>query len=209
MGDPRHGGSKPHVCIVNVGLYRSGTTTLVEAAKRLGLKGYREFPSSLSQVQQKDFLFQPEKAILDWSSSGGLDEVLATAARHDILCDGWFALLPFLPRHLSPVPPPQPSSPIIFLPVHGSFHSVMCSPVLPPLPPVHLLFSCQFMLHLFQFSVVCITLHCSLHNIKPFNIYHLVIYELLKERMKVLGKWSDFRIVQRYGDYQLLERTPK
>ena len=48
-------GSSRHVCIVNVGLFRSGTTTLTEAAKCLGLKPYREFPDLL-QDELNDFL---------------------------------------------------------------------------------------------------------------------------------------------------------
>ena len=50
MDEPPNG-FKWHEFLVNVGLFCSGSTTLVEAAKRLGLKAYRAF-SNLSQSVQ-------------------------------------------------------------------------------------------------------------------------------------------------------------
>lgn len=85
-----------HVCIVNVGLFRSGTTTLSEAAKRLGLTAYRKFPD-LSQEQYKQFLYDPDKVVLHWSSNSGFKEIIQRAREYDMICDGWCALLPFLP----------------------------------------------------------------------------------------------------------------
>ena len=88
--------SSRHVCIVNVGLFRSGTTTLTEAAKCLGLKPYREFPDLL-QDELNDFLHKPREAVTDWVSEGGFKEIIEIASTHDIICDGWVALLPLLP----------------------------------------------------------------------------------------------------------------
>lgn len=95
MNDPKSR-SQQHVCIVNVGTFRTGTTTLVEAAKSLGLKTYRKFPE-LSQDQHKGFLQKPEKLVLDWFLCGGMKELLGLASRYDLICDGWMTLLPFLP----------------------------------------------------------------------------------------------------------------
>lgn len=95
MSDPQNE-KKRHVCIVNVGLFRSGTTTLAEAAASLGFGAYRTFPK-LSQDQHKTFLQNPEKMALEWFSQGGVKEIVKLATEYDIICDGWIALLPFLP----------------------------------------------------------------------------------------------------------------
>jgi glycosyltransferase involved in cell wall biosynthesis len=98
MGAPQNKNSKRHVCILNVGLYRSGTTTLAETASKLGLRVYRTFPN-LSKDQHKLILQNPEKAALDWASQeeGVLTDLLKCVTEYDIICDGWVALLPFLP----------------------------------------------------------------------------------------------------------------
>ena len=85
-----------HKCIVNVGLYRSGTTTLADAASVIGLRAYRDFPN-LSPEKLRSILQNPGEAVREWASSGGIEELVRLASNHDILCDGWFALLPFLP----------------------------------------------------------------------------------------------------------------
>ena len=85
-----------HTCIVNVGIFRSGTTTLAEAAAQLGYKIYRGFPN-LSPVLHKEILENPEVALQKWASSGGIDELVHLACNHNLICDGWIALLPFLP----------------------------------------------------------------------------------------------------------------
>lgn len=94
MADDPQGGRKRHVCIVNVGLFRSGTTTLAEAAKNLGLNAYREFPK-LTSEQHNDFLHEPVK-IINKLASEGFSEIISIAGENDIICDGWIALLPFL-----------------------------------------------------------------------------------------------------------------
>ncbi|CAB9506824.1 expressed unknown protein [Seminavis robusta] len=92
-------GNKQRVCIVNVGLYRSGTTYLAEASKSLGLKPYRTFPE-LTSDEQKKILQDPKKAVLDWFSNDGLNQIIHLATEYDLLCDGWVALLSFLPPSL-------------------------------------------------------------------------------------------------------------
>ena len=87
--------NKQHIYIVNVGLFRSGATTLVEAAKRLGMKACREFPN-LTQDQQRKFLHNPDELVLDRFTKDGLSEVIRLAVKYDIICDGWIALLPLL-----------------------------------------------------------------------------------------------------------------
>lgn len=89
--------TKQHTCIVNVGLYRSGTTFLAKAAAQLQLKAYRRFPD-LSPDKLREILCNPEGAVKEWVSSGGIEEVIRLARSHDLICDGWIALLPFLPR---------------------------------------------------------------------------------------------------------------
>ena len=96
MVDLQKSSRRKHVCIVNIGIFRSGTTTLFEAAKSLGLKVCRKFPE-LSPNQYKDFLLRPEKLVLDWLASDGRKEVISLATQYDLICDGWIALLPFLP----------------------------------------------------------------------------------------------------------------
>ncbi len=64
-----------HTCIVNVGIFRSGTTTLAEAAAQLGYKIYRRFPN-LSPVLHKEILENPEIVLQKWASSGGIDELV-------------------------------------------------------------------------------------------------------------------------------------
>lgn len=96
MGNPRGDKTKMQLCIVNVGLYRSGTTTLAKAATNLGLRAYREFPD-LSPEEMKALLLEPETALMNWfEKNDGLQEIIRNAMNYDLICDGWIALLPFL-----------------------------------------------------------------------------------------------------------------
>ena len=83
---------------MNVGLYRSGTTTLAEAASELGYKVYRRFPD-LTSNQLKRILQNPTEAVQEWWSSeeGGISEFIDLTSKYHFICDGWIALLPFLP----------------------------------------------------------------------------------------------------------------
>lgn len=87
--------TKEHTCIVNIGLFRSGITSLAKAAAQLGCKTYCCFPH-LSPGQLKRILQAPVDALHEWASSGGIDEVVHLACNYDLICDGWIALLPFL-----------------------------------------------------------------------------------------------------------------
>lgn len=88
--------NKQRICVVNTGLYRSGTTSLAEAAKSLGLTAFRDFPY-LTRQQHRSFLFNPEQAVHEWFFlKGGIKEIVRLCTTNDIICDGWIALLPFL-----------------------------------------------------------------------------------------------------------------
>ena len=92
----RFSSTNRHVCVVNVGLFRSGTNTLAKASENLGLSASRKFPD-LSSHQMKELLQNPETAILNWYTDEGFHELIEIASEFDLVCDGWFALLPFLP----------------------------------------------------------------------------------------------------------------
>eukprot|EP00980_Cylindrotheca_fusiformis_P010262 scaffold2277_cov137-Cylindrotheca_fusiformis.AAC.17 len=86
------------VCIINVGHYRSGTTTLAVAAKNLGAQIYRTFPA-LTVDQHKAFLHRPADIVGNWfEKKSGANQILELAEKFDLICDGWVALLPFLPK---------------------------------------------------------------------------------------------------------------
>ena len=83
-----------HTCILNIGIDRSGITTLDGAASLLGLTKY-SFPS-FSPQQYKQILQKHEDALNIWRLSEGIDEVIQMACQYDLLCDGWITLLPFV-----------------------------------------------------------------------------------------------------------------
>ena len=92
-----HGPVQERKVIVNVGLYRSGTTTLLESAINLGGKGYQKFPELSQQHEYKAILQNPQDIVLEWWLKGGVKEIIDLATIYDIICDGWISLLPFLP----------------------------------------------------------------------------------------------------------------
>jgi len=81
------GNRTEHICVVNVGLYRSGTTTLAEAFTKLGLKAYHHFPS-LPPHHLKKVLQDPQAAVQEWYSTVGLKEILKLVSEHAYICDG-------------------------------------------------------------------------------------------------------------------------
>lgn len=89
--------NKHHICFVNIGLYRSGTTTLAEAAKRLGMNVHRKYPI-LSPEYHLSLIENPQQIVLEWYSKEGLKELVHVVSHNDFVCDGWFALLPLLPE---------------------------------------------------------------------------------------------------------------
>lgn len=88
------------VCIVNIGPYRTGSTTLAECAKDLGWEVHREFPI-LRAEQYRDFLYNPETAVSEYfSSTDGMKQLLEIVKTNDLVGDGWFSLLPHAPLWL-------------------------------------------------------------------------------------------------------------
>lgn len=86
-----------HHCIVNLGLFRTGTTTLAEAAGELGLVTYRAF-SQLNDEHHREFIVNPENYIKEWWLQGnGYYQFLDYIAQYNMICDGWAALLILLP----------------------------------------------------------------------------------------------------------------
>jgi hypothetical protein len=91
-------------CILNVGLYRTGSTTLTQAAENTVLRVYHKFPD-LNKEEHKLVLVNPREAVLQWwtqeaqeaGSCTGENELLGLPHKYDLLGDNWIALLPFLP----------------------------------------------------------------------------------------------------------------
>jgi glycosyltransferase involved in cell wall biosynthesis len=83
--------------IVNVGKYKTGSTTLAKAAKQLGYKVYRKAPD-LTTLQRKSMLLSPERAVGEWwFEREGRRELEKLINENDYIGDGWISLLPFLP----------------------------------------------------------------------------------------------------------------
>ena len=90
-------------CIVNLGLYKTGTTMLAKTAESLGLRVYSRFPSldtaqdtdfpSISQSVLKDILLDPQRAINEVVGNH-VEAFVNCLLNYDFVCDGWFALLP-------------------------------------------------------------------------------------------------------------------
>jgi glycosyltransferase involved in cell wall biosynthesis len=84
-------------CLVNLGLFRTGTTTLAKAAETFGFAVDRKFPC-LRHDQHRDFLLRPAEVVRNWwFCQGGYKEVLTRIKTENLICDGWIALLAFLP----------------------------------------------------------------------------------------------------------------
>jgi glycosyltransferase involved in cell wall biosynthesis len=85
-------------CIINLGLYRTGSTTLADALSSLGLSVDRNFPANLSPEQLRRLLVEPCKAVHDWwLKENGEWHVLTRLETNEYLGDGWMPLLAFLP----------------------------------------------------------------------------------------------------------------
>ena len=82
--------------VLNVGLYRSGSTSLATAAAIGGWRVYREFPS-LSKQTLRHILLDPTVAVKEWWSSNGKHEMLDLVKTYDLVGDGFVSLFPFLP----------------------------------------------------------------------------------------------------------------
>lgn len=87
------------ICILNVGLYRTGSCTLANAADKVGFKVFRTFPT-LSSETLKLMLLDPSVAVQTWWLQEGKDALRDwLTGGYNFICDGWIALLPFLSDH--------------------------------------------------------------------------------------------------------------
>ena len=87
------------LCIVNVGLYRTGTTTLATALEQLGMRSERAYKDieNAPPHLQKLMLTDPAQAIQEWyHTQGGQDRLIELCQANGYLCDGFLPLLPFL-----------------------------------------------------------------------------------------------------------------
>jgi glycosyltransferase involved in cell wall biosynthesis len=85
-------------CIINLGLYRTGSTTLANALSSLGLSINRHFPDNLSAERLRGFLLDPSAEVHDWwFNDNGKQYVLSNLEAYELLGDGWMPLLVFLP----------------------------------------------------------------------------------------------------------------
>jgi hypothetical protein len=85
-----------HVCVVNLGLYQTGTTRFATAAELLGLAVDRAFPE-LNKNSLAEMLKSLEAAVRKWfHTEGGGDELLEKSRKNVLIKDGWIALLAFL-----------------------------------------------------------------------------------------------------------------
>lgn len=98
----------PNRCILNLGLYKTGTTTLAEAARSLGLKVHDQFPSIsttkddqfedsftfiTSSTTLKNILLEPTKWIDDCIQQY-CGRFVKLFIEYDYVSDGWISLLP-------------------------------------------------------------------------------------------------------------------
>lgn len=87
-------------CVVNLGLYRTGTTTLAKATEMVdGFSVHREFPEVTPETHRK-MLVDPRGAIESHVEQQGLEDLLDKLQTYDFVCDGWFALLPLASNHV-------------------------------------------------------------------------------------------------------------
>jgi GT2 family glycosyltransferase len=88
---------------INVGLYRSGSTTFATAVEYGGFQVYRDFPDYLSGNEMKEMLLHPAEAVNRWWQLRGtsdlsclVDQIKSRKNVPALLGDGWFSLLPFM-----------------------------------------------------------------------------------------------------------------
>jgi hypothetical protein len=89
--------SPPRLVLLNVGHWRTGSTTLAEAARSAGLRAHREFPNTLTAKVHRQLLVDSLTAVRTWwHQQGGKDELVGLVREFDYVGDGWVPLLPFL-----------------------------------------------------------------------------------------------------------------
>ncbi len=85
-----------HLCIVNLGLWRTGSTTLATAASSIGMKVYRDFPERQSETL-KGLLLTPEETVSAIVTSDGIDKLVDLFEKNAFVGDGWLPLFILLP----------------------------------------------------------------------------------------------------------------
>jgi hypothetical protein len=85
-----------HLCVVNLGLWRTGSTTLATAAGSIGMKVYRDFPELQSETL-KGILLTPEETVTAIVTSDGIDKLVNLLEEYDFVGDGWLPLFILLP----------------------------------------------------------------------------------------------------------------
>lgn len=85
-------------CVVNLGLYRTGTSTLAAAVSRcLDCSVHRSFPDDLRAEQLRGMLVEPETTVREWwSDNQGEEQFMELVKSNGVVCDGWIALMVFL-----------------------------------------------------------------------------------------------------------------
>ncbi len=86
-------------CILNMGLYKTGTTTLAKAAQSLSMKVHDQFPSNIPPDILKAILLDPSKAIDDHLAKN-LNSLVSCVVLHEFVSDGWFSLLPLASKDM-------------------------------------------------------------------------------------------------------------
>jgi glycosyltransferase involved in cell wall biosynthesis len=86
-------------CVVNLGLYRTGTTTLSEVVRHcLGGTVYRDFPQIRKKEELRGILIEPAATVRTWwYQCHGREIFVELVKSHNCICDGWTSLLVFLP----------------------------------------------------------------------------------------------------------------
>ena len=77
-------------CIVNLGLYRTGTTTLAEAARSLQFNVYRKFP--LLECDTLKVFLSGSSDEIDELLNAQISVLLDIVTTNDLVCDGFFPL---------------------------------------------------------------------------------------------------------------------
>jgi glycosyltransferase involved in cell wall biosynthesis len=85
-------------CILNVGLYRTGSATLAKAAEIVGFKVHQADLDALDASALRMLLLDPQKAIWKWWTDGrGKDALVQLIMSFDFVCGGYIPWLPLLP----------------------------------------------------------------------------------------------------------------
>lgn len=88
-------------CVLNLGLYRTGSTTFATASEKFGWKVDRTFPhQGLNEKTLRQFLVEPKVVIHQWwFHQNGKEHLMKRISdeKNDLLGDGYIPLLCFLP----------------------------------------------------------------------------------------------------------------